>query len=251
MQACPTGIISAQHIIPIRIGIQNPEAVFLQVGRAAVAAAAIPVADDEVRIDRALILDVIIVEAVIERHGGHTGALDHCGDRVHVGDEIIVHSIPLEPLKARSRSVILVRTHVEVLAALAGKISNVLLQNCLRKGYRLGVGHVDGGLGVDGSLGVVVRQIVHTGQILRRGEDRIHVSGGIHQRNDGNAALLGVSKDVVHLVFGQLTFACSRVSFITGLDSGLHCFMAKAARNAVRRNAAHYFFFTSSQRQFS
>ncbi len=76
------------------------------------------------------------------------------------------------------------------------------------------------------------------------------MSGGIHQRNDGNAAFLGVSNDVVHLVFGQLTFACSRVSFITGLDSGLHCFMVKAARNAVR-NAAHDFFFTSSQSQFS
>ena len=244
MQACPTGIISAQHIIPIRIGIQNPEAVFLQVGRAAVAAAAIPVADDEVRIDRALILDVIIVEAVIERHGGHTGALDHCGDRVHVGDEIIVHSIPLEPLKARSRSVILVRAHVEVLAALVGKIINVLLQKGFRKGYRLGVGHVDGG------LGPFVRQPARTGQGLRRGEDRIHVSGGIHQRYDGNAVFLGVSNDAIHLAFGQLTAACSRVSFISGLDGGLHYFMAKAALNAVR-NAAHYVFFTSSQSQFS
>ena len=135
---------------------------------------------------------------------------------------------------------VLIRAHVEIGAALAGKIINVLLQKGFRKGYRLGIGHVDGG------LGVVIRQPARTGQFLRRGEDRVHVSGGIHQRNDGNASRTGVSNDVVHLGFGQFTAACSRVLFISGLDSGLHYFMAKAARNA-----AHYFFFTSSQSQCS
>ena len=75
---------------------------------------------------------------------------------------------------------------------------------------------------------------------------RIHMSRCVDQRDDGDVLFFGVGDDAIHLRLGQLAAACSRVSFISGVDGFCHFIMAKAARSA-----AHYFFFTSSQSQCS
>ena len=220
--ALPTGI--AKDPIIIAVGVDQLEALRLQIrsghGRIAGPAGG-PIADDDVRIEGAAGGDVVEVDAVVERHRPHASILDHLGDITDIGDVEAVLASALkvaEPHGARGVLIvgILIRTHIEVLAALAGEIGDVLLEEGLRERDGGGVGHVDG-------PGRVVIGTIRTSQAGRRRQDRIHMPRRVDAGDDAQALGRGIGDDGVHLALRQLIGREVVIPFVARVDGGRNC----------------------------
>ena len=179
-----------------------------------------PVADEDVGVERTAGGVAIEVNAVVEGHGGHFGILDHLGNSVDIGHIVAVLAGGLEVAEAHGAGGeyvigIFIRAHVEVLAALARKVADVLLQQGLGKGHGGGVGHVDGT--GRAAIGAVLPR-----QSRGCGQDGVHVARGVDTGNHAHALGGGVGDDFVHLGLGQLIHVEVVIRLIAGVDGGRH-----------------------------
>jgi hypothetical protein len=100
--------------------------------------------------------------------------------------------------------------------ALAGEVIDVLLQERLRERNGSGIRHVN-------RADRVVGGAVHPRQRGRRAQDRIHVTRGIDQRNDGDVLALRIGNDRVHIRLRELIHAARIVILhVAVMDLRLH-----------------------------
>ena len=232
-------VVLAEDIVEVACRVDDTEAIRGKVGRRAgcvAAPAAGPVAHDDVavervgrRADRGAHL-VGKLDAVIEGDGCHARLLDHGGKLVDIFDEVAILAAVLQAAEAHGAARvavvgIFVSAEVEVAAALARKVIDILLQEGLREPDGRVVRHVDG----------AARAVVAAVRPRQRGrgiQHRVHVAGAVQQRNDLDAGFLGRGKELVHLAFRPLARRCRRVGVVARADS-------RGDRVAGIRLAAH------------
>ena len=242
-------VVLAEDIVEVACRVDNTEAIRGKVGRRAgrvAAPAAGPVAHDDVavervgrRADRGAHL-VGKLDAVIEGDGRHARLLDHGGKLVDIFDEVAILAAVLQAAEAHGAARVAVvgvfiRAEVEVAAALARKVIDILLQEGLREPDGRVVRHVDG----------AARAVVAAVRPRQRGrgiQHRVHVARAVQQRNDLDAGFLGRGKELVHLAFRPLTRRCRRVGVVARADSrgdrvaGIR-FAAHGERHVVQQEA--------------
>ena len=210
----------SKHIIPCIIGIEDLVTLICNKAcrcRGVATPAGRPIADDDVLGKFAAACVAVIVNAVVKRDGRHTGRNDLRGDRIDIADKVAILFI----LDQRCKTVglvigILVRAHVEVAAALAGEVIDVLLQERLRERNGSGIRHVD-------RADRVVGGAVHPRQRGRRAQDCIHVTRRVDQRDDGDVLALRIGNDRVHIRLRELIHAARIVIVhIAVMDLRLH-----------------------------
>ena len=179
-----------------------------------------PIADHDIGIERAAGSIVCKIDAIIERHRGHAGILDQRGNRIDILHIIAVLAGVLQLAKAHRTAVvlvvrILVRAHVEILAALTCKVRNILLQQFLRKGNGRVVRNIN-------RANRTIVGAVRPRQARSGREDRIHMARRIEHRDDAHALFLGIGKDGVHLGLGQLVDSEVIIGLVARVDRRLH-----------------------------
>ena len=232
-------VVLAEDIVEVACRVDNTEAIRGKVGRRAgrvAAPAAGPVAHDDVavervgrRADRGAHL-VGKLDAVIKGDGRHARLLDHGGKLVDIFDEVAILAAILQAAEAHGAARVAVvgvfiRAEVEIAAALARKVIDILLQEGLRKPDGRVVRHVDG----------AARAVVAAVRPRQRGrgiQHRVHVARAVQQRNDLDAGFLGRGKELVHLAFRPLARRCRRVGVVARAD-------CRGDRVAGIRLAAH------------
>ena len=224
----------AQHPIIIAIGINQLEALAGKLGcrhGRITRPAARPVADNDIRVKRATGSVVIEVNAIIERHRCHLGIFNHLCNIIDILHIIAVLARRLQVAEAHGTAGILiigilVRAHVEKLAALPREVIDVLLQQRLRKRHSRVVGHINR----------TDRAVIGTGlpcQFLSRIQDRIHVARCVDARNHAHALGSGIGNDRVHLGLRQLVDIEVIIFFVARVDSLGH--RVAAVRHSVHR----------------
>ena len=212
----------AQHPVIAAIGVDQPEALIGKVrsGHWGIIAPAVrPVADDDIRIKRAAGDVAIKIDTVVERHRGHASGLDHSSQLVDIFHIRAVITRRLQVAEAHGATRIdiiriLVRAHVEELAALAGEVIDILLQQRLRERDSGGIRHVDR------ADRAIVGAVRHR-QRGRRAQDRIHVTRCVDARNHPHALGLGIGDDRIHLGLRQLIDVKVIVLFVAGMNRRL------------------------------
>ena len=207
---------AAQDIVPAVVGVQDLVALGGQGGGGSdlvAAPAGGPVGGHDVGVKGGGI--VVEVQAVVEGDGSHARSLDGGGDTVDIVGKLIVQARGLQMAEAHGAAGVdvvgvLVRTHVEVGAALVGEVIHVLAHQSLGEFHGLGVGHVHG------PGGTVVGAADADG--LHGVQDGVHVAGGVDQGDNLDALGSSIVEDVVHLILGPL--AGMGVSLVAGLDTG-------------------------------
>lgn len=222
-----TGLVSAalrvrlaQHPVIAAVGVDQPEAHFVKGRRRhgiIRAPAARPVADNNIRVKRATLGIIIEVDTVVERHRGHLGILNQLCNLINILHIIAVLARRLQFAEAHGTAGILiigilVRTHVEKLAALPRKVVDVLLQQRLRKRHSRVVGHINR---TDRAAIGASRACQRT----RRAQDRIHVARCVDARNHTHALGSGIGNDRVHLGLRQLVDIEVIIFFVARVDS--------------------------------
>src|SRR5699024_3130247 len=190
-------LVAAHDPIPVAVGVHQLVALLSQeggLGHVIAPPTGGPIADDDVLVEGALIGGVVVVDAVVEGHGSHAGLLDHGGHLIDVLNKVVVLAIGYQLGEAHAAGIVgvLVHTHVEEGAALAGEVGDVLLEERLGEAGSGLVGDVNGAL--RGAIGAV-----HTSEGLGSVQNRVHVAGGVDQRHDLHALSGGVGQDLVHL----------------------------------------------------
>ena len=223
-------IALAQHIVEVAGGIDDLEPVAGKIGCGAEAIAtpaAGPIAHHDVlikgvggRASRCAGL-VAVFDAVVKGNGGHARLLYHGGKLVDVLNEVAVLIGALEIAKAHAAGGIavvgiLVSAKVEVFAALACEVINILLDKRLGKSHRRAVRHVDGT-----NRAVIAASDSRQGS--RRIQHRVHMSGAVEQGDDLNSGCIGSGKDLVHFAFAPLAGGVCGVTGIARLDCRFHC----------------------------
>ena len=209
-------LVAAHDPIPVAVGVHQLVALLSQesgLGHVIAPPTGGPIADDDVLVEGALIGGVVVVDAVVEGHGSHAGLLDHGGHLIDVLDKVVVLAIGYQLGEAHAAGIVgvLVHTHVEEGAALAGEVGDVLLEERLGEAGGGLVGDVNGAL--RGAIGAV-----HTSEGLGSVQDGVHVAGGVDQRHDLHALGGGVGQDLVHLGLGELVHLKVAVSLVASVD---------------------------------
>ena len=211
--------LSAQDIVPSFVGIDDLETLVGQYGGRAGRVTGIagrPIADQDILIELNTVARgrVVVINAVIERHGGHVRGIHQPSNLIDIGRVLIILAVRNQLRKARA--IILIAAHIEVRAALAGKVSDVLLEHSLGKCHGGGVGDINR----------CSRTVIRTrllSQAVRRVQDCIHMTRRIHQRDDLNALAVRIADDGFHLSLGQrIPIWVIIVRLVARLDTGLH-----------------------------
>ena len=177
-----------------------------------------PVADDDIGVKRAAGGVVIKVDAIVERHRLHTGVLDHPRDIVDIIDIIAVFAGRLEVAEAHAAAGedvvrVLIRAHVKELAALTGKVVNVLLEQRLRKRHGGSIGDVNGA--GRAAVGAVI-----TRQARGCVQNGVHVTRRVDAGNHAHALGCGIVNDGVHIALRQLVNREIVVILVARVDRG-------------------------------
>ena len=222
-------IVLTQHIIEIAGGVDDLEAVTGQVGcgtEGIAAPAAGPVAHHNVLIKgvglgtNGCTGSVAVFNAVVEGNGGHARLFHHGRELVDILDKVAVLIAALEVAKAHAAAGIavigiFVGAKVEVLAAFAGEVVDILLDKGLGERHCRSVGHVNG---ADGA----VIAASNPSQGSRRRQNRVHMSGAVEQGDDLNSGCIGSGKDLVHFAFAPLSGGSTGVAGVARLNSGFY-----------------------------
>ena len=188
-----------------------------------------PIADDDIVVKGAGRSISIVVNTVVERHGGHARGLHLRSHIVDIGNKITILAAGNQTGKAAARHVvgILVAAHVEILAALVGKVLNVLIHQRQGEVHRCGVGHVN-------SPGGVAVSRVGDAHILHAVQDGVHVTRSVQQGNYPDALAVRIADDGVHLSLGQLVICTGIiVCLVARLNTGLHRFARERTVSTV------------------
>ena len=175
-----------------------------------------PIADHDIRVKRAAGSIVCKIDAIIERHRGHTGVLDQRGNRIDILHIIAVLAGVLQIAEAHRAArehvvCILVRAHIEVLAALAREIIDILLHECLREGDSRRIRDIDGTSGAVVGAGLARERL---GCI----KDRIHMARCVDHWDDAEALGLRIGNDLVHFGLRQFVRREIIISLVARMD---------------------------------
>ena len=223
-------IALTQYVIEVASGVDNLEAVAGQVGcrtRIIAAPAAGPVAYYDILVKGIGLRTngsaglVCKLNAVIECNGRHASIFDHRSKLVDILNKVAVLIAALEAAEAHAAAGIAVigifiGAEVEVLAALACKVIDVLLDKRLGECHSRGVRHVNGTDGAVVAAG-------HSRQGRCRIQNRVHMSGAVEQGDDLNPSGIGRGKDFVHLTFGPLAGGIGGITGVTRLNCRFYC----------------------------
>ena len=205
------------------MGVDKLEAHGSQVRRrhGGIAAPAVgPIANHNICVKGTVGCIVLEVDAIVERHRLHASTLNQRSHLINVINIVAVIASGQEVAKAHSTAGklivgILIRAHVEILATLARKIINVLLQQRLSKGGRSGIGNING------AARTAVRTS-HTGQFFCCIQNGVHMTGRVDAGNHAHALLVGIANNFIHLTLGQLIGGKVIIISITCLNCSLN-----------------------------
>ena len=214
--------LSAQHIVPGIVGVDDLVALFSQEGsggRGIAGPAGGPVGYRNVGVKGAGGSVAVIVDAIVEGHGGHMGGFDLPGHSVDVGNKIAILAGRDQPCKAAVRHIIgiLIAAHIEDGAVLTGEVLNVLVDQSQGKVYRCGIGHIH-------RAGRVTVSGIWDSHRFHAGQNGIHMAGGVDQRDNANAFLIRIADDGIHLRLGQLICTSVIVCPVACLNPGFDSF---------------------------
>ena len=209
----------AEHPVIVAVRVDHLEALGCKIRcrhRSIAAPAIRPIADHDIGIKRAAGSIVCKIDAIIERHRGHTGVLDQRGNRIDILHIIAVLAGTLEIAEAHRAArehvvCILVCAHVEILAALGSEVINILLHECLREGNSRRIRDIDSTSGAVVGAGLARERL---GCI----KDRIHMARCVDHRDDTEALGLRIGNDLVHFGLRQFVRREIIISLVARMD---------------------------------